>query len=131
MCWYTVFCPPSLQACMHFFSFLFISEHKEHQLSPSPRVSFSFAFPTLPSSPCSVLLFCSSLSGFSIAVFLSHCCVEVFSNPVLLLASVLFSCVLLVAVLYALSLLFCFVLHCSFFPFCKCFCLVFCLFEVS
>lgn len=31
MCWYTVFCPPSLQARIQLFSFLFISGHKEHQ----------------------------------------------------------------------------------------------------
>lgn len=119
MSWYTMFCPPSHHACIHFFSLLFISEHKEHQVSlPCCRCgSFLFAFLILSTSRCSVLLFCSRLYR-RFVVWLLSC--TIFSPVLLLLASVLFSFVRFATALHTLYMS-CYVLHCSLFSLIKCY----------
>lgn len=126
MCWYTVFCPPSLQACIHFFWFLFVSGHKEQQLPPSCRLHASF--PRLHiqrSSP-------HPLSSLPLVLLLS---VWLSASPFccLTLAVLFYSAVLCLPLHFTLFFsLFSFVSTLELFvPSCKCFRPGFCLFDLT
>lgn len=125
-----MFCPPSLQARIQFFSFLFISGYKEPRLSPPLVflcVSVSFCISNAPLEFYCFALVCLA----SVSPICCLTCVEVFSVP--LFFSPLFYSALFCLPPYCTLCSRCSVLFWmeAFFCLCERSCLCSCLFEVT